>query len=170
MATGPQLFELPDEPALAGALLPALLPRVPVLAAAPDPPEAPMLSDFAPELADEVALADELAPPTPPWETGRAFAAESAWPVRLVPLAPPPPTPPAVETGLAMEIELLAPVFALLLACDETLTLPVLPLRATGAIVEVGAESAPDPLAAAATPVPTRAQNRPTRPTRTRFI
>ena len=87
-----------------------------------------------------------------------------------MPLAPPLPTPPAVETGLAMALELLAPVFPLLVACDETLTLPVLPLRATGATVEVGAESAPDPLAAAATPVPTRAQNSPTRPTRTRFI
>src|SRR5947209_5889689 len=94
-----------------------------------------MLWDLAPELAEESALADELAPPAPPRETGRAFAAESAWPVRVVPLAPPLPAPLAWETGLAMALELLAPVLPLLLACDETLTLPVLPLWATGAMV-----------------------------------
>jgi len=44
------------EPALAGAEMPALTPLP--LAASPELPEVPMLSDLAPELADDWALAD----------------------------------------------------------------------------------------------------------------
>src|SRR3954471_11763560 len=69
-----------------------------------------------------------------------------------------------------MAVDVALPVLPLLLAWDDTFTLPVLPLWATGAMCDTAPESAVEPLAAAATPVPTNAQNRPTSPTRMRFI
>src|SRR5436190_14632730 len=69
-----------------------------------------------------------------------------------------------------MALEVALPVLPLLLAVDDTLTLPVLPLWATGEMCDTDPVSALEPLAAAATPVPTSAQNRPTSPMRTRFI
>src|SRR5207302_11465678 len=69
-----------------------------------------------------------------------------------------------------MALDVALPVLPLLVDCDETLTLPVLPLWADGAILDTDPESGLEPLAAVATPVPTSAQNRPTSPTRTRFI
>src|SRR6266568_3499268 len=128
------------------AVLKALLP----LAAVPELPDVPMASPFAPEFADESALAEALDPPAPPLTLGRAWIDAVTGPLDpllLVPLLPWLPVAPPCDSGLAIAVDVALPVWPVLVACDDTFTLPVLPLWATGEIFD-DPELALEPLAA----------------------
>jgi hypothetical protein len=78
------------------------------------------------------------------------------------------PVLPDTATGLATELELLAPVLPVLVADETELTLPESPLWATG--VTDAVEPPPPPEVAEATPVPINRESALKRATRTGFI